>query len=213
MTPGQVARKVLGPLFPMAGRAYRSFGVDLAKVARSIPRLPENAHLLDIGGGDGDLLNYILELNPTARVTMIDLAAGIGAWVRPELREHVEVLPQTSIADYVKLGRPAPDAILLSDVVHHVPVDARDEFFRDLAGLFRSNPPILIVKEVAPGSIRAKILFWMDRYVSGDRNVRFLSPDELEQLVGKSLSVGGVESTDLLQHNPPNYALVFSIEV
>jgi cyclopropane fatty-acyl-phospholipid synthase-like methyltransferase len=212
MTPGQLARKVLGPLFPVAGRAYRSFGVDLAKVARTMPRLPENAHLLDIGGGDGDLLNYILELNPTARVTMIDLATGIGAWVRPELRERVQVFPETSIAGYAKLGRPAPDAILLSDVVHHVPVGARDEFFRDLAGLFRGTAPLLIIKEVAPGTFRARILYWMDRYISGDKNVRFLTPYELEQLVRASLAVRQVERTDLMQQNPPNYALVFSIQ-
>jgi cyclopropane fatty-acyl-phospholipid synthase-like methyltransferase len=211
MTPGQLARKLLGPLFPIVGRRYRSFGVDLQKVSECLPWLPESAHLLDIGGGDGDLLNFILERNPTARVTMIDIASGIGAWVKPELKERVTILDATSIRDYARMGQPTPTAVLLSDVVHHVPERDRDAFFNDLATLLGSQQSDLIIKEVTPGSFRARVLYWMDRYISGDKNVEFLTPYELEQLVRRNLQVQDVHKTTLLDDNPPNYALVFSL--
>ena len=70
----------------------------------------------------------------------------------------------------------------------------------------------IVVKEVAPGSVRARLLFWMDRYISGDKNVRFLNPYELEQLVRRALPVQEVQTTNLLVENPPNYALVFSMQ-
>ena len=88
---------------------------------------------------------------------------------------------------------------------------AADEFLADLAALLQNQTSDLIIKEVAPGSLRAQVLYWMDRYISGDKNVQFLTPYELEHLVRSSLPVREVRKTDLLDTNPPNYALVFSM--
>jgi len=210
MTPGKIARRILGPLFPAVGRVYRRFGVDLNSVAEAIPPIPEGATVLDIGGGDGDLLNLVLPRSPGVRVTMIDLSSSIGAWLAPELRSRVEILPATSVRDFSEMGRQAPDVILLSDVVHHVPAGARREFFDDIARLVRGGRTRLVIKDVEPGGLCSKMLYLMDRYISGDKDVQFLSREEMQQLVRESMPVDAVEETGLLLKNPPNYALVFS---
>jgi hypothetical protein len=51
MTLGQLARGMLGPLFPAVGRAYRSLFVSLDAVAETFPDLSPAAHVLDIGRG------------------------------------------------------------------------------------------------------------------------------------------------------------------
>ncbi len=210
MTPGQFARKLLGPLFPAVGRVYRRFGVDLDAVAAVIPALPPGSRILDIGGGDGDLLNLVLPRNPGVSVTMIDLSPTIGAWLAPELRQRVEIMPSTSVRQFSEKGQPAPDLILLSDVVHHVPVGARTEFMADISRLVSGGAARLVIKDVEPGGLRSKLLYLMDRHISGDKNVEFLSRREMTRLVEDNMPVASVVETALLGRNPPNYALVFT---
>ena len=61
MTIGKLARKLLGnKIFSIIARYYRAIFVDLEKVCRSFPEIEDNAHILDVGGGDGELINILL---------------------------------------------------------------------------------------------------------------------------------------------------------
>ena len=61
MTPGQMVRRILGPrLFPIVGDFYRSLFVNLEKVVDSFPAIPAGGHVLEVGGGHGQLLNHVL---------------------------------------------------------------------------------------------------------------------------------------------------------
>ena len=123
-------RRLLGSrLSRHAGRWYRSIFVDLTKVAAALATaIPRNAHLLDIGGGDGQPINHLLDLRPDLRITTIDPAPGAGQWVEGRFNSRVICLPGTNLADYLSNGRADPDAILISDVLHHIPEAARASF-------------------------------------------------------------------------------------
>ena len=63
----------------VAARLYRRIFVDLKKVAMTLAgSLQRDARLLDIGGGDGDLLNHLLSARSDIRVDMVDIAGTIG---------------------------------------------------------------------------------------------------------------------------------------
>ena len=108
MTLGKLARRALGPLLPAVGRAYRNFFMRLDVVAETFPALAPGTHLLDIGGADGLVLDAVLRGHPEVRATMLDLAPAIGGSLSPSVRDHVDLVPATSVAAYHAAdGRPA----------------------------------------------------------------------------------------------------------
>jgi hypothetical protein len=212
MALGALIRSFLGPrLARRAGGYYRAIYVDLAKVAASLAAvIPRDAHLLDIGGGDGQPLNHLLSMRPDLTITTLDPAPAVGQWIDPRYYGQVKRLPRTSLAEFVASPHAHPDAILIADVLHHIPKSSRHKFL-DSVGLLLDDVPNLrvIVKDVEPGYWRAKLGFWSDRFVTGDRNVRLISRDDVTRLFEEVLGPLQREDTDLFNKDGPNYAIVF----
>ena len=212
MSLGPTVRRALGPrLARRAGGWYRAIFVDLGKVAAAIAGvIPRGAHLLDIGGGDGQPLNYLLALRPDLRVTTLDPGPLVGQWIEARFDAQVTRLPRTGIDEYLAAGRADPEAILIADVLHHIPEAARVSFLRSVGVLLERVPQLrIIVKDVEPGSWRALLGFWADRYVTGDRNVSLISRDRLERLFFEALGPLRREETQLFEMDRPNYAILF----
>lgn len=209
MPVGATVRRVLGPAFPIAGSAYRRIFVDVRKVAAAIPDLGPQATLLDVGGGDGAILNHLLDNQPSLQVVAVDLASGIGQMLRPDLAGRVQLHPETSVADWVAQGHPGVTAAFMSDVLHHVPRDQHEGLVRDIVAAFRGGPVTLIIKDIIPAGARSKAAFLADWYISGDRAARPISPVELVDLVGQVLPGASVEVTALSRVDYPNYCMVF----
>ena len=212
MSLGSIARSVLGEeLFPKVGRLYRAVFVDLQKVAESFPVPPPGAAVLDIGGGDGEALKPYLDRHPEVRVTMIDLKPSIGTALTPEQRQRVELLPATSIRDLAATGRHRPDMIILSDVLHHIPAAQREAFFGDIRALLDGRAATLVIKDVEPGRWRATLGYLADRYISGDRNVQQIGQRAMTELVQRVFPRSTCQATALIERDPPNYTLVFTL--
>ena len=171
MSLGTISRRVLGPLFPFAAAAYRRVFVDIRKVAEAVPVLSPGALLVDVGGGDGALLNPLLDRQAGLRVVMVDIASTVGISVRADLRSRVEMRPMTSLRDYLDSGGERPAAVLLADVLHHVDPTDRADLVKEILEAFGDREPLIVVKDVEPRGLRAWAAFAADRYVSGDRNV------------------------------------------
>jgi 2-polyprenyl-3-methyl-5-hydroxy-6-metoxy-1,4-benzoquinol methylase len=212
LSVGSLVRSLLGERwFPVAGRCYRAIFVDLGEVAAHLPAMPPGALILDVGGGDGALIDAFLERQPMARVTMIDLKGDLGNAVRPALRERLEILPGTSIRAYAALGRRPPDLVIVSDVVHHIPPPLRAAFFRDLRELLAGHACKVAVKDIAPGGFRARLSYLADRFISGDRQVSLVAPADLAALVCQVFPRGTCTPTELRRRDAPNYCLVFDV--
>jgi hypothetical protein len=214
MSPGQLARRLLGPrLFAPVGRAYRALFVDLEQVVDSFPPLPPEGHVLEVGGGDGELLNVLLARHPRLQATLLDPRPDAGGGLLPGLRGRVRVLAATSLAGYLTLpDRPRNvDLVVLADVVHHVPAAERPDFLAQLGSLLHQQPaPPLVIKDVRRGGWRGRLSELSDRFVSGDRQARFLLEEEMEALVTANIPGVSGRRTALHARNPPNYCLVFS---
>ena len=207
----------LGPLIrrflPQAvevglAKAYRSVFVDLDKVARHLSlALPKNANVLDIGGGDGDLLNRLFALRPDIRVTMVDIAASVGRFVQQRYGDRVRLEPGTTIQDHVlALATPEDkyDAAIIIDVMHHIPMAQREAFLRAVHNALVTGGTLL-VKDVEPGYFRAKLGCLCDRYISGDRGVTLVPADEVSALVSRIAPGCVALETGLFSEDRPNY--------
>ena len=208
MSAGAIVRKIAGPLERKLCAAYRAVFINVHRCTEQIVQaIPENAYLIDVGGGDGEPLNYLLRMRPDVTVAMLDLRAQMGMFLDPDVRERVTLHPSTSLAAYrAQAGRRA-DALLVSDVMHHVPSQGRAEFIRDCLALLKPNG-VLIVKDVAPGGLISHLGVLADRYITGDRHVALMEPSELVALVEGSgdLRMSGV-LLDRREH--PNFAIAF----
>jgi hypothetical protein len=212
MPLGPAIRRLLGPrLARRAGRWYRAIYVDLYKVAVALATLiPRDSHLLDIGGGDGDPLNYLLALRPDLRITTLDPRPVVGQWLDPRYDGQVTRLPGKSLSEYLAEGRANPDAILISDVIHHIPEITRANFLGSVRVLLDRVPQLrIIVKDVEPGSWRALLGFWSDRFITGDLGVSPISSNNLARLLEETLGPLNCQNTNLFETDRPNYAIAF----
>ncbi|HEV7613173.1 MAG TPA: methyltransferase domain-containing protein [Steroidobacteraceae bacterium] len=212
MSPGPAIRRLLGArLARHAGRWYRAIYVDLAKEAAALATvIPRDAAVLDIGGGDGQPLNHLLALRSDLKITTLDPGPVVGQWIDVRFQGQVTRLPSTSLAQYLAAGRPNPDAILIADVLHHIPESSRTSFLDSVSVLLERVPQLrIIVKDVEPGSWRALLGYWSDRYITGDRNVSPLSRDRLAQIFEEALGPLRRRDTDLFETDRPNYAIAF----
>ena len=207
MKLGPAIRRLMpGGLERKAAAVYRRVFVDLRKVAAAVAAaLPADAHLLDIGGGDGELLNHLLAARPDVRVTMVDVAGSVGRFVEPAHDRRVRRLPGTSIEAHLA-GLDAPyDAALVSDVMHHLPGGYRAQFLRSVRGALVPGGSIF-VKDIEPGHPIAWLSLVCDKYVSGDRGVALVSLAELVALAEAELApLAAAAEIGLHRVDAPNY--------
>jgi hypothetical protein len=185
--------------------------VDLAKEAAALAEvLPRGAHVLDVGGGDGEPLNHLLALRQDLQITSLDPGPVVGHWIEERFAKQLVRLPRTSLADYIAAQRPEPDALLIADVLHHIPVDSRSGFLRSVGVLLDRVPRLrIIIKDVEPGSWRALLGYWSDRYVTGDRHVSPISRAASVLLLEETLGPLRRIDTKLFETDRPNYAIAF----
>ena len=106
MIPGPAIRRLLGRrLARHAGRWYRAIFVDLYKEAAALATvIPHGAHVLDVGGGDGQPLNHLLALRSDLKITTLDSGPVVGQWIEARFETQVTRLPRTSLGDYLAAG-------------------------------------------------------------------------------------------------------------
>jgi cyclopropane fatty-acyl-phospholipid synthase-like methyltransferase len=169
MAPGQLARKLLGPAFPIVGGAYRRFFVDMERVADWITvELGDAQRILDIGGGDGFFASLLLDRMPDLEVTLTDLSASVGTFIPDRNRARIKCLPST---DHCAVDG-AFDALILTDVIHHVPSRERRAFLESVADTARRvGARSILVKDIEPEGVRARLAVWTDHHITGDKNV------------------------------------------
>ena len=210
MSAGSLARRLLGDrLFVRAADFYRAIFVDLDAVVDCLPAFAPGTEILDVGGGDGAVLDRVLARNPGTRATLVDLAPRVGVAIAPERRDRVRCLPATRVAAGRARGAPAPDVVLLSDVLHHVAPAEREALLREVRDA-AGAPALLVVKDVAPGGFRAWLSVFAARWVSGDRGVQLIGPRDACALVARVFPEWTPCATPLLDRDPPNYCIVFA---
>jgi len=213
MSVGNILRNVLGPKrFTFVARYYRLIFVDLEKVAGVFAAvLPPNAHVIDVGGGDGEGINHLIRLRTDLQITMIDIAENIGNSITSGQHERVRILPKTSVREYTENFMESFDAIVVGDVIHHIPSVDRLSFFQDILHLCtRNNKPVMvIIKDIETKGVISFLGYLSDRYVSNDRHVKFVSQKDLIAQLVTVFPQATFYDTHLSRMNYPNYVFYF----
>lgn len=206
-------RKLLGKkLFAVVGRYYRAIFVNLNTVAKFMAaEIPKDAHVLDIGGGDGEPLNHLLAKRRDIKVTMIDLTETIGNSLSSEFKDRVVRLPGMSIAKFMATQPLLPDCIVVSDVIHHVDPEIRGRFFAELHELVRKSSALLLIKDIEPGSFVSLLSYLSDYYISGDKRVKLISMAELCRTIKQVFGDAAIKDSGLLAADSPNYMVSITL--
>jgi 2-polyprenyl-3-methyl-5-hydroxy-6-metoxy-1,4-benzoquinol methylase len=181
MHPGPVIRRLFGPYEHQVAEAYRHIFVNLDDFARLIQTwVPQARRILEVGCGEGAMTERITKFYPAASVTAIDITPKVGRMFRGNrvnvtfCQESVESVADRQPATY--------DLVILADVIHHVPTDARRSLMR---GIDKAMMPAgsFIFKDWV---ITKTPINWLcgasDRYLTGD-NVSYLTMPIIEDLV------------------------------
>jgi hypothetical protein len=89
----------------------------------------------------------------------------------------------------------------LVDVAHHISLQIRPQFFASLAATAgRIGCRSIVIKDILPGGLRAKLAIWSDWYITGDRDVRLLGPGDFD--------LPGFELSERAMPDFPNYGIV-----
>lgn len=193
-----------------AAQRYRRIFVDLKKVAGMLSSvLPASANVLDIGGGDGELLNCLLAARTDLRISMVDIAPSVGKFVEPRYSDRVQLFPGTSLEKHVSERASIYEAALISDVMHHLSPDYRKAF---LASIWQALTPggLLLVKDIQPGHPVSYLSLFSDIYISGDKGVSLVSMAAMKSLAEETISGCHVFELGLLAVDRPNYLLKIS---
>lgn len=208
MPIGPAIRRAVGPkLERRLSAVYRSVFVDLGVVARVLAEhCPHDARLLDVGGGDGELLNKLLAIRPDLTVDMVDIATSIGKFIEPALEPRIRRFPATPVETLPELPG-GYGAALVSDVMHHLPPGYRRDFLQAVHAKLTPGAP-LFVKDIEPGHPIASLSLFCDRHVSGDKGVSLVSLAQLIEL-SSHLPARTHQELGLLAANRPNYLVKF----
>lgn len=206
MPLGPALRSLMNPAMErrLSGM-YRRIFVDLEQVSKVLlPHLPHNARILDIGGGDGELLNHLLRARPDLSIDMVDIAPVVGKFIQPDHTGNVRRFTQTPV-EKLPPENAGYDIALISDVMHHLPAEYRETFLQSIRARLR-NDGCLLIKDIEPGHAISSLSLFCDMYVSGDRGVSLISLQELESLCER-LEPISMSEIGLLEMDRPNYAL------
>lgn len=214
MSLGKAIRKILGKkLFIIVGKLYKAYFFNLNNFIETFPDIKPGSVFLDIGGGEGDPVNYILKKFPETNVIMIDIADEIGSFLDKEIKDRVKIFPNTSVKKYIEINKQKPDYILIMDVLHHINKMDRKEFLNDIKLLLNGVKCQIIIKDNEPGYFKTKLGYWADVYISGDKNTTLVSKEELVNLMNSEFGNVKYYETDLFKLNRPNYSFVFSVNI
>lgn len=159
---------------------YRACFIDLDSLARRVRAWAPASHILEVGCGEGALLERLAALYPEARLTGIDITPRVGRLYRGDPARAT--FRRETVQDFARDHAGRFDLVVLSDVLHHVPWDMHRDL---LAAAARALAPggRLVLKDWERRRNPAHLFAYLsDRYLTGDR-IRFAMADYFRALV------------------------------
>ncbi|HET7605934.1 MAG TPA: methyltransferase [Sphingomicrobium sp.] len=181
MPIGPVVRRLFGRHEHRIAALYRSVFVDLDAYADRIGAwVPKAQRILEVGCGEGAVTERLAQLYPDAEILAVDIMPAVGRLYRGRTdRVSFRVATVQAVAAESPGGF---DLVILSDVIHHVPVPLREEILAAVRTC------------VAPGGVflfkdwkrTATPIHWLchagDRWLTGDR-VSYLTKPQAEAML------------------------------
>jgi len=172
---GPAVRTRLGRFEIPAADAYRAAFINLDAAAQVLASVAPARRILEVGCGDGSFGQRLLEKYPDAEYVGIDIAPEPGRLFRGDTARAT--FRSVDSAAFLAEGPEPFDLVVMVDVVHHIPLELRDQVMGEVRALTAVGGRYAI-KEWDPirGPVHATC--WaLDRYVTGDEIKHMRSQD------------------------------------
>ncbi len=201
MRPGPLVRRLFGRYESGVAEAYRRIFVDLDDLARIIGAwVPQAKKILEVGCGEGAMTQRIVRTYPTASVTAIDITPNLGRLFQGPT--STVTFCQETVADVARREPRSFDLVVLADVIHHVPADARRPLMCAIDQAMVPNGSMLFKDWVASATPIHWLCAISDRYLTGD-DVSYCTMGGINALMTGIFGPGTIRRTDTVRpwHN------------
>ncbi|MCE7797470.1 methyltransferase domain-containing protein [Sphingobium sufflavum] len=208
MPLGSTVRAMFGPHERRVSDLYRGLFLDLDDYAAKIAGWSPGARkILEVGCGEGAVTEVLARIFPQADILGIDITPRVGR-LYDGPRDRVE-FRVAAVQDVARDHPGAFDLIILSDVMHHIPVALRAEIVGAI-GQALAPGGRFILKDWGKA---ATPIHWLchagDRWLTGDR-VSHLVPDQAKSLILDRLPALRCVEEGHIAPWTNNYTLVFA---
>jgi 2-polyprenyl-3-methyl-5-hydroxy-6-metoxy-1,4-benzoquinol methylase len=203
---GRRVRRMFGRHERAVSDAYRGVFIDLDEFTHGVKaQVPSPDRVLEIGCGEGMVIERLATLYPRAHLTGIDICPEPGRLFRGDAK-RVRLL-RTSAGELSETEPRSYELVVIADVIHHVPIDDRIPLLRSAVDLVAPGGIVVFKEWLREPSAICLASYLIERIITGDR-VHYLREHELRSL---ATSVFGPESIRTQFHISPwncNLALV-----
>jgi 2-polyprenyl-3-methyl-5-hydroxy-6-metoxy-1,4-benzoquinol methylase len=181
---GPVIRKMFGPYERGITDAYRSIYIDVDAFVEQIRRWkPQTTRILEVGCGEGAVTERLRAAYPDADITAIDITPRLGRLYRGSL-DRVRFI-QCPVQEIALAEAKCFDLVVLSDVLHHVPVEFRQGIL-DAIGTALAPGATLVFKDWERNHTPIHWLSYAsDRWLTGDR-IAYMTQEEMHAILARS---------------------------
>jgi 2-polyprenyl-3-methyl-5-hydroxy-6-metoxy-1,4-benzoquinol methylase len=144
---------------------------------------PAASKILEVGCGEGAVTERLRTTDPNAKITAIDITPRIGRLYRG-LPRDVEFI-QSDIQEIAKEKPEHYDFVVLSDVLHHVPIEFRQELLNSIRTVLAPKGTFIFKdwqRNYAP-------IHWLcyasDRFLTGDQ-IKYMTRQEMRRFLAIS---------------------------
>ena len=176
--------------------------------------LRENANVLDLGCGTGLELDYYFKLNPSAKLTGIDLAPGMLAALKEKFSDKDITLIQGSYFD-VPFSENTYDAAVSVESLHHFTKDEKVPLYRKLYKALKTDGYFILTDYFAPSEdeeifYRSELnRMKVEQGIADDEFYHYDTPLTVEHET-QALKEAGFSSVEILGHWENTYTLKVS---
>lgn len=202
---GPAVRRLFGPFEADIAGLYRAMFIDLgAWIAALSVWAPGARRILEVGCGEGAMTERLCVAYPDAAITAIDVTPRLGRLFRGD-PARVKFI-QAPVEDIARDHPAAFDLVILSDVLHHVPIPLRASLLQAIRAALAPQG-VFVFKEWVRS---ATPIHWAceasDRYLTGD-DVAYLSVAEVEALLAAEFGAAAIRQRQRIRPWSNNYAV------
>ena len=173
--------------------------------------MEKNANILDLGCGTGLELEFYFKLNPSAKMTGIDLATGMLAALKEKFSDKDITLIQGSYFD-VPFSENTYDAAVSVESLHHFAMDEKVPLYRKLHKALKPNGYFILTDYFAPSEDEE--IFYRNELnrlkaeqgITDDEFYHYDTPLTVEHEI-QALKEAGYSSVEILGRWGATYAL------
>lgn len=194
MRLGPIVRKMFGRYERRISEAYRSIYLDIDGLVELTCRWkPDAKRILEVGCGEGAVTQRLRVAYPHAQITAIDITPRIGRLYQGSL-EGLRFV-QCAVQEVAATEAGQYDLVVLSDVLHHVPVQFRQELLDAIRIALAPNGTFVFKDWQRSHTPIHWLCYASDRWLTGDR-ISYMTRNEMRERLIHSFGAAALVSEE-----------------